>query len=163
MLNETERKELVRKFAEELVSMAALATEYGISRQAVHKIIRKTGVDIVAAARPTVTCAVCNKSFTAARNRVRAVNTLTCSRECYNVFLRRNNYKESRNGSRLARKIVGQYHDLRPGEVVHHIDSNQSNNKLDNLMVFASAADHVRYHRGFDVKPVISFLIISHC
>ena len=157
MLTETERKELVRKFVEELTPMAVLATEYGISRQAVHKIIRKTGVDIVAAARPTVACAVCNKSFTAARNRVRAVNTLTCSRECYHTFLRRNNYKESRSSSRLARKIVSQYHDLRPGEVVHHIDGDQFNNRLENLMVFASAADHVRYHRGFAVKPVWKF------
>lgn len=162
MLNETERKELVRKFVEELVPMVVLATEYGISRQAVHKIIRKSGVNVVAAAKVTVTCAVCNKTFVAARNRVRATNTLTCSRDCYYTFLKRNNYKENSRGSRLARKLVGLYHTLRPGEIVHHIDGDQSNNKLENLMVFASAADHVRFHRGFDVKPVWVFSCDCH-
>jgi hypothetical protein len=157
MLNEIERKELVKKFVDELIPMAVLATEYSISRQAVHKIIRKSGVDIVAAARVAVICAVCNKTFVAARNRVRATNTLTCSRDCYHTFLKRNNYKENKGGSRLARKLVSLYHTLRPGEVVHHIDGDQSNNKLENLMVFASAADHVRYHRGFDIKPVWKF------
>ena len=157
MLNELERQELVRKFITGLVPMAALATEYRISRQAVHKIIRKAGVDIAAAAKPLVTCAVCNKSFTAARNRVRVTNTLTCSRECYNTFLRRNNYRECRHGSRLARAIVEQYHVLKAGEVVHHIDGDQSNNRLENLMVFASQADHIRHHRGFEIMPVWVF------
>lgn len=157
MLNEMERKELVRKFIEELIPMAVLAGEYGISRQAIHKIIKKAGVDIVAAARPLVVCAVCNKSFAAARNRVRNTNTLTCSRACYNAFLKRNNYKEHRHSSRLARAIVGQYHTLNIDEVVHHIDGDQSNNRLENLMVFASQADHIRYHRGFAVVPVWKF------
>lgn len=30
--------------------------------------------------------------------------------------------------------------------VVHHIDSNKSNNSLENLMVFSSSKDHLRFH-----------------
>jgi hypothetical protein len=34
---------------------------------------------------------------------------------------------------------------LRPGEVVHHIDADRANNDPDNLMVFASNGEHLRY------------------
>jgi hypothetical protein len=37
---------------------------------------------------------------------------------------------------------------LLPGEVVHHTDHDKRNNHPDNLMIFASQADHARYHRG---------------
>lgn len=37
---------------------------------------------------------------------------------------------------------------LRPEEVVHHIDKNRLNNNLDNLLVFATKADHTSFHQG---------------
>ena len=33
-------------------------------------------------------------------------------------------------------------------EVVHHVDKNRSNNNPENLMVFATKADHTAYHDG---------------
>jgi hypothetical protein len=36
---------------------------------------------------------------------------------------------------------------LRKGEVVHHNDDNKRNNDPDNLRVFASQADHAKYHK----------------
>lgn len=36
---------------------------------------------------------------------------------------------------------------MKPEEVVHHIDLNKRNNMWDNLMVFASKADHTRFHK----------------
>lgn len=41
---------------------------------------------------------------------------------------------------KLGRKLI-------PGEVVHHIDHNRRNNSPDNLMVFASQADHAFWER----------------
>jgi hypothetical protein len=39
---------------------------------------------------------------------------------------------------------IGRY--LRPSEVVHHIDENPANNRLDNLMMFPNDAAHRRHH-----------------
>lgn len=41
-------------------------------------------------------------------------------------------------------KSIGR--DLRPEEVVHHIDGDKTNNNLSNLMLFPNNADHQRYH-----------------
>ena len=40
--------------------------------------------------------------------------------------------------------MLGRY--LRPEEVVHHVDSDLSNNRPENLMLFADGAAHTRFH-----------------
>lgn len=49
----------------------------------------------------------------------------------------------------VAEQILGR--PLKPGEVVHHIDRNKRNNNPDNLMVFASQADHAKWHKEHDL------------
>lgn len=44
----------------------------------------------------------------------------------------------------IAEQKIGR--PLKPGEVVHHIDGNKRNNDPSNLMIFATQADHARYH-----------------
>lgn len=46
----------------------------------------------------------------------------------------------------VAEQKLGRY--LKPEEVVHHIDENKMNNNPDNLMVFATKADHTSFHNG---------------
>jgi len=41
---------------------------------------------------------------------------------------------------------IGRY--LKKEEVVHHIDENKKNNDPSNLMIFATNADHSRFHKG---------------
>lgn len=44
----------------------------------------------------------------------------------------------------VAARMLGR--QLFPGEVVHHIDGNKRNNRIENLMVFKNQAEHVRWH-----------------
>lgn len=46
----------------------------------------------------------------------------------------------------IAEKKLGR--SLEPGEVVHHIDHNKTNNSPDNLMVFETSGQHIMYHYG---------------
>lgn len=46
----------------------------------------------------------------------------------------------------VAESAIGRR--LQKGEVVHHKDKNKANNNPDNLMVFKSTADHIRFHWG---------------
>ena len=50
-----------------------------------------------------------------------------------------------------AEEMLGR--ELKEGETVHHKDKNRSNNSPDNLMVFATNADHARFHKtGIAIK-----------
>lgn len=45
----------------------------------------------------------------------------------------------------VAESILGRR--LLPGETVHHKDRNRANNSPENIMVFKTNADHVRFHK----------------
>lgn len=48
----------------------------------------------------------------------------------------------------VAERMLGR--PLRPEEVVHHIDGDKRNNAENNLRVFASQAEHARFHKELD-------------
>lgn len=55
----------------------------------------------------------------------------------------------------VASTKIGRY--ITKNECVHHIDLNPDNNSEDNLMVFASQADHAKFHSsGLDMSILIS-------
>lgn len=69
----------------------------------------------------------------------------------------------SYNGIRVGDKVVRLSRhkvaivlnrNLKPEEVVHHIDGNRRNDRYDNLMVFGSQKDHLDFHKGKKVNPL---------
>lgn len=64
--------------------------------------------------------------------------------------------KKRQNGTVLEHRHVAANILQRPlsrKEVVHHIDEDRTNNSPDNLMIFVSNSDHIRFHKtGVAVK-----------
>ena len=158
MLSDKQRGEIVSKYLQDQ-TVISLAEEYCISRQGVYKILWQSGVDIKSAGRKKVACACCGHLVS--RNRRAICNAVRqfCSRECYYAWIKAQNPcpKYSRNGSRIARKVVAAAFDLQSNHIVHHKDGNQCNNALNNLVVFASQSDHIKHHRGVEVQPIKTF------
>lgn len=50
----------------------------------------------------------------------------------------------------IAERILGR--QLKPDEVVHHIDGNKRNNAPENIMVFPNQSEHMRWHLANDPR-----------
>lgn len=50
----------------------------------------------------------------------------------------------------VAEEKIGR--PLRSGEIVHHIDGNKRNNSPDNLIVFSSQSEHLKWHLKNDIR-----------
>lgn len=64
-------------------------------------------------------------------------------------------YKPEYSGKKIRKNYVYEHRwvmeqalgrNLSKGEEIHHIDGDRKNNKLDNLMLFASKSEHLKYH-----------------
>lgn len=47
----------------------------------------------------------------------------------------------------VMEEMLGRY--LKENEIVHHINSNREDNRPENLMIFNSTKDHIKYHAFF--------------
>jgi len=56
--------------------------------------------------------------------------------------------KGTGNGRALYKRVMEQKigRAMKPGEVVHHIDSNRANNLAENLQLFSSHSEHMKHH-----------------
>ena len=157
-LTSKQKVDIIESYQNQLTPMIELASTYGITRQAIHKILRRAGVD-TSKHQLIITCSACGKSILRTKARIRRQLHHFCCRACYFSFLEAGNgfpYVQNGHGQRIAREIVKQHFTLQEGHVVHHENRNTLDNRLENLRVFAGNGDHVRYHRGFDVNPLWS-------
>lgn len=155
-LTTKQKVDIINAYSEQLTPMMQLAKQYGVTRQAIYKIIRKAGVSTLK--EPIyISCTSCTQSIKRNKARIRKQLNHFCSRKCYNDFLTAGNgnpYIQSRSGQIIARSIVSQYFSLQENHIVHHENRNCLDNCIKNLRVFATQGDHLRHHRGFDVIPL---------
>lgn len=135
-------------------SLRMIAKHYGVTGTAVHKYLRKHGVDTSkAATRVNCICMTCGKPFQKCRAYFRARMFVYCSVACYYQSIHNPKYISSRQGMRVARETVRSlWRGFRQSHLVHHIDGNESNNDPTNLLVFANNSDHMRWHRAGGIE-----------
>lgn len=154
-LSNEQKYEVINSYVNEFECVATIGIKYGRCRQSIYKLLKKAGIDIKKQRYP-VSCYTCGKEIMRNRKRIREQKRHFCSRECYLVWLETigEGYKPWRQGQRIARHLVNQVFPLDDKMVVHHKDKDSWNNQIHNLKVFKNQGDHVRYHRGFEVKPI---------
>lgn len=127
---------------------------FGTSKVAVWKTLRKAGVQREQGTWIEVPCAWCGAELRRPRSKARKALKQYCNPECYYAALDNPDYRQNRQGQRIARSIVAQYFKLEPDHVVHHVDGDNRNNDRANLMVFANQSDHMAHHRGRKIAPL---------
>ena len=157
MITEQERLDIIEAYTNDLTPMITLASTYKVTRQRIWQMLKDAGVD-TGKRKLTVTCTQCCKPMQRTKARIRRTTHHFCSIECYYAWLESNSISKGawRQGLRIARHVVSKHFTLQPGYVVHHIDGDNHNNDILNLMVFACNGDHTRYHRGFDAIPLFN-------
>jgi predicted DNA-binding protein (UPF0251 family) len=140
------------------LTMGEIGILCGVTRQAIWRRLQKLRVDSRSGEHVTVECVWCGKDFERARSTWRKVEKGKsrlghfCGEECRLGYLRAMGNGESgksRHGQRRGRSVVAAEYgaELPEGSVVHHVDGNQYNNERENLMLFASQSDHIKWHR----------------
>jgi hypothetical protein len=148
--------EIINSFEVKLEPVIKIARRFGLVDRSVYRILKKNGVDTSKRKYP-VKCFCCGKEHQRTKGRIREKRKMYCSRECYFAALSADDgfpYVRNKYGMRIARKIVGKWFQLSNGNVVHHEDKNTLNNLKWNLKVFKDQGDHIKHHRGIEVKPV---------
>ena len=132
----------------DLYSLQMIADFFGVTRQAVKKYLNKHGINTSKSATiQTVTCSQCGQKHPKARCYARKTKNHYCTLECYHKSLHNPDYIPSRQGQRIARDTIRTFYPLAETDIVHHENGNTLINDIDNLMVFRSQSDHIRWHR----------------
>ena len=155
-LTAKQKVNIIKAYSEELIPMRTLANKYGVTRQAIYKILKRAQINTAKGAI-AVSCTTCGNPIMRIKSRIRKQLHHFCNSKCYYTFLQAGNgfpYIDSTYHRRIARSITNQHFTLQEGHVVHHENRNQTDNRLENLRVFTTQGDHIRYHRGFDVLPI---------
>ncbi len=64
------------------------------------------------------------------------------------LFIPEHPYKSAQGYVLEHRVIMEKYigRNILPEEVIHHIDKNPRNNRIENLILFKNASEHIKYH-----------------
>lgn len=145
---------IVNMYTVQHLACESIGRIVGMSRVGVWKRLQVAGVTREQGEHVNMDCFQCGSPMTFTRARWRNSRHHFCSEACYFKHIENPAYNPNRMGQRMARRIVSKLFDLKAKHVVHHDDSDTTNNIPSNLWVFASQGDHMSYHRGGDALPI---------
>ena len=147
--------EAIVLWKEKHFSLEMIAKVFGVSRMGVKKYLNKKGIDTSKGYRKFyIKCLNCGKEKEVNRKVYRTLGRSYCSKKCYYDHTRTPKSNIDAVGTRRGRRIVNAFFPLSGSMEVHHIDGDESNNLINNLMVFENHRDHMRYHRSRKYKPI---------
>jgi hypothetical protein len=141
---EARNQEILRRYNAR-DKIADIAASYNLTRQAIWHVLKGFCAINPNRKNQRFVCLVCHKNYTRPNCRTNTKGAY-CSAKCYHANMRTFHFKKSRHGTRLARAAVASCFELQPTHVVHHVDHDERNNELANLVVFATASEHSKYH-----------------
>lgn len=149
-------QDIVVMYTERHLTSRQIGPIVGLSHAGVMKRLKAAGIGSSAGERVQTECSYCGRPFERSRSQWRRNARQYCGEQCYFASCENPAYRPWRQGQKIARQIVARYFPLETQHVVHHKDTDNSNNALSNLAVFACQADHMAYHHGVDlcVKPI---------
>lgn len=152
-LTDQQRATIVDLWRGRRATQQQLARMYGVTQSLVHEVVKRSGLTRTNAPAEDRTCDECGTSFQVTGHR-KLTKKSFCSKACYWKHLYNPDYQRSVYGTRLSREKVRKVFNLGEFNVVHHVDFDNGNTALDNLWVFATQEEHMRYHRGGDAAPI---------
>jgi hypothetical protein len=154
------KQELEILLKDRCMTYLEIATLFGCTRQYVWRLAKQYGLSTVE--RFDIPCAFCDKPVNITRARYRANKKRAfCNQDCYHKYNRQLTENRAwRQEQRIARTVMEEHlgYELSEGHVIHHLDGDQTNNLIDNLIVFISHSEHMRFHhvqRQYGIKIII--------
>jgi HNH endonuclease len=151
---------IAKMYYEDLKPLRQIATELGVSAPGIQKALKRNGYDTSKAAlNLKVKCKYCEKEFTRTRGKIRKAIEIFCSNECYYTYLKILNETNiiNRYGQIKSRSLMYKFYgELPEGSIVHHIDGDDTNTEITNLVLLKTQADHIMIHRNYG-EPKILF------
>ena len=153
-LNKVNIDDVVSMYVRQHLTLREIGAIVGMTAAGVLVALRRVGVTRYMGEWVQVKCSHCGGAVSKSRSAWKKSIDHYCNQECYMASIHNDAYNQSRAGQLRARKAVSSVFSLLVGHVVHHHDSNNLNNELGNLAVFASQADHMSFHRGGEGRPI---------
>ena len=129
-----------------LKTLEEIGTIAGMSKQGVLYVLNQIGVDYKGGKVEKI-CAYCEGAFQVARYIVKKDQGAYCSIDC--AASHRSMGHDMKVSSRMGRAawlMAGR--QILPGQVIHHINGDRTDNSLANLQLFNSQGEHMQYHHS---------------
>lgn len=108
-------------------------------------------------------CQLCSNKFKVIKANIKRRSNLFCSKGCYYEWLKKNKkttigkdgyeyYGKKRKHRIIMEEFIGR--KLNKDEVIHHINGNKSDNRIDNLQLMTQS-EHIRLHYNSGMKEIL--------